>query len=71
VRAVDTTAAGDAFSAALGVALGEGWSLPRAVQFATCAAGLKVTRMGAQAVPSREEVEAALGQGLDPSGPFW
>ncbi len=61
VRAVDTTAAGDAFSAALGVALAESRSLPEAVRFATCAAGLKVTRLGAQSMPSREEVDAVCG----------
>lgn len=60
VHAVDTAAAGDAFAAALGVALGEGSPLREAVRFATCAAGLKVTRMGAQSMPSRAEVEAAL-----------
>ncbi len=59
VSAVDTTAAGDAFAAGLAVALAEGQSLRRAVEFATAAAGLKVTRLGAQAMPSRAEVEAA------------
>ncbi|MDR7390175.1 MAG: ribokinase [Armatimonadota bacterium] len=62
VKAVDTTAAGDVFAAALGVALGEGRSLRESVQFASCAAALKVTRMGAQSMPSREEVEAVLRQ---------
>lgn len=61
VKAVDTTAAGDAFAAALGVALGEGRSLREAVTFATWAAGLKVTRMGAQpSMPYRAEVEEAM-----------
>ena len=61
VKAVDTTAAGDAFAAALGVALGEGQTLREAVTFATWTAGLKVTRMGAQpAMPRRAEVEAAM-----------
>lgn len=62
MKAVDTTAAGDVFVAALGVALGEGRSLRESVQFASCAAALKVTRMGAQSMPSREEVEAVLRQ---------
>lgn len=62
VQAVDTTAAGDAFAAALGVALGEGRPLREAVRFASCAAALKVKRMGAQSMPSREEVEAVLRQ---------
>ena len=61
VRAVDTTAAGDAFAAALGVALGEGRALPDAVAFATWTAGLKVTRMGAQpSMPRRAEVLEAM-----------
>jgi ribokinase len=61
VRAVDTTAAGDAFAAALGVGLGEGWALPEAVRFATQTAGLKVTRMGAQpSMPHRAEVDEAM-----------
>jgi ribokinase len=60
VEAVDTTAAGDAFAAALGVALGEGQTVPDAVAFATRAAGIKVTRMGAQTgLPTRAEVEEA------------
>ncbi|HKV44682.1 MAG TPA: ribokinase [bacterium] len=60
VKAVDTTAAGDAFAAALGVALGEGRGTADAVAFATQVAGLKVTRMGAQvAMPTRGEVEEA------------
>jgi ribokinase len=58
VDAVDTTAAGDVFAAALGVALGEGRPAAEAVRFATRAAGLKVTRMGAQpGMPSRAEVD--------------
>jgi ribokinase len=58
VTPVDTTAAGDAFAAALGVALGEGKTLAEAVRFATRAAALKVTRMGARALPTRAEVDA-------------
>ena len=61
VNVVDTTAAGDAFAAAFGVALGEGKTLPGAVRFATHAAGLKVTRMGAQSLPTRAEVDGAAG----------
>ncbi len=59
VNAVDTTAAGDVFNAALAVALSEGMNLPDACGFANCAAALSVTRAGAQsAVPTRLEVEA-------------
>ena len=60
VNAVDTTAAGDAFAAALGVALGEGEAVADAVAFATRVAGIKVTRMGAQlGMPTRAEVDEA------------
>ena len=59
MKAVDTTAAGDVFNAALAVALSEGVSLPQACEMAVAAASLSVTRRGAQAsVPSREEVAA-------------
>jgi ribokinase len=61
VKAVDTTAAGDAFSGALTVALGEGRELHDAVRFAVAASALSVTRMGAQSsLPTRAEVEALL-----------
>ena len=57
VKAMDTTAAGDVFNAALAVGLSEGLSLPEACELAVAAASLSVTRRGAQAsVPSREEV---------------
>lgn len=57
VQAVDTTAAGDAFSGALGVALAEGWNRPAAVAFANCAGALAITIPGAQpALPAREQV---------------
>jgi len=62
VAAQDTTAAGDAFAAALGVALAEGKPLGQAVRFANAAAALKVTRMGAQSMPARSEVEALLNR---------
>jgi ribokinase len=62
-KAVDTTAAGDAFAAALGLALGEGRRVADAVTFATRVAGIKVTRVGAQAgMPTRVEVEEAMGR---------
>lgn len=59
VRAVDTTAAGDAFNAAFAFALVEGKTAIDAGRFATAAAACSVTRPGAQAsMPTREEVEA-------------
>lgn len=57
VNAVDTTAAGDVFNGALAVALSEGEPLSVAVRFATRAAALSVTRLGAQtSVPFRNEL---------------
>lgn len=64
VSAVDTTAAGDAFTGALAFALGQGKSMEEAVRFAICAAAISVTRMGAQpSLPTLNEVEAALKDG--------
>jgi ribokinase len=57
VKAVDTTAAGDVFNAALAVALSEGRELAAACAFAVKAGAVSVTRMGAQSsAPSRSEV---------------
>jgi ribokinase len=58
VKAVDTTAAGDTFSGAITVALSEGKSLDEAVEFATKASAISVTRLGAQpSVPYRKEIQ--------------
>ena len=57
VIAVDATAAGDCFSAALAVALCEGRGINEAVAFACKAASLSVTKKGAQdSLPYRSEV---------------
>lgn len=59
VTPIDTTAAGDVFCGALAVAVVEGQSLPDAVRFASAAAAISVTRLGAQpSVPRRDEIEA-------------
>ena len=56
-QAVDTTAAGDAFNAALAVALLEGRTTPEAARFAAAAAAISVTRNGAQeSMATRQEV---------------
>jgi len=61
VKALDTTAAGDVFNAALATALAEGKLLQNAVIFANAAAALSVTRAGAQpSAPRRAEVERLL-----------
>ena len=58
VDAVDTTAAGDTFNAALAVALTEEKEIAAALRFANAAAALSVTRFGAQtSAPSRSEVD--------------
>ncbi len=58
VEAVDTTAAGDAFTASLACGIAEGLSLMQAAAFAARVAAISVTRMGAQpSMPSREEVD--------------
>ena len=57
VKAVDTTAAGDAFCGALADALVRGEELTDAARWAARAAAVACTRRGAQAsLPSREEV---------------
>jgi len=62
VKAVDSTAAGDTFNAALAVALVEGREMRAAMRFANAAAAISVTRPGAQtSAPSRAEVEEMLG----------
>ena len=57
VETVDTTAAGDVFNGALAVALSEGKDLEQAVVFASEAAAISVTRLGAQSsIPYRNEL---------------
>jgi ribokinase len=61
VKAVDTTAAGDVFNGALAVALSEGRPLLESVHFASAAAAISVTRMGAQpSAPRRKEIDRFL-----------
>ena len=59
VEVRDTVAAGDAFGAALTVALSEGMGLEDAVRFGAAAGALAVSRSGAQeAMPHRKEVDS-------------
>ena len=61
VTPVDSTAAGDTFCGALAVALVEARPLAEAVRFASAAAAIGVTRLGAQSsIPWRREVDAFL-----------
>ena len=63
VQAVDTTGAGDAFAAALGVALAEGQSFDDAAIMAAATAAIACTRMGAQAsMPDRARVEGFVSR---------
>ncbi len=57
VCAIDTTAAGDSFTAALAVKLAEGTDMIEAVRFANNVSAMVVTRKGAQSsIPTLEEV---------------
>jgi ribokinase len=63
VDVVDTTGAGDAFTAALAVAWAEGKDIANAIKFASCSGALACTRLGV--IPSlgrRTEVEELYNQ---------
>jgi ribokinase len=63
VKAVDTTAAGDAFNAGFAVSLLKGNSPRDAARYAAAVAAISVTRKGAQpSMPSQREVGAFLKQ---------
>lgn len=58
VDAVDTTAAGDTFCGTYAVAMVEGKSHEQCLRFASAAAAISVTRMGAQpSTPLRKEID--------------
>lgn len=61
VEPVDTTAAGDVFNGVLAVALAEGQPLVEAVRFASAAAAISVTKLGAQpSAPMRDAIQQFL-----------
>jgi len=61
VDAVDTTAAGDTFCGSFAVALTEGKPLKDSLRFASAAAAISVTKMGAQpSAPTRKEIDKFL-----------
>jgi ribokinase len=61
VRAIDSTAAGDAFNAGLAVALVRGEHLADAVRYASAVAAVSVTRAGAQpSMPTPADVRRLL-----------
>jgi ribokinase len=63
VDAVDSTAAGDAFTGSLAVGIAEKKSLLDAALFANYVAALSVTKMGAQSsMPTLGEVESFMNR---------
>ncbi|HBG27973.1 MAG: ribokinase [Planctomycetes bacterium GWF2_41_51] len=61
VKPIDTTAAGDCFTAAMTLSFIETGSIEQAVQFACAAGALTVTAKGAQqSIPNRKDVEEFL-----------
>lgn len=61
VNAVDTTAAGDAFTGYLGASIALGYDLPDAIARAIAAGALTVTKRGASpSLPQRVDVDALL-----------
>lgn len=63
VNPIDTTAAGDTYCGALAVGIGNGNSWEEAMIFASAAAALCVTKMGAQpAIPGKNEICEFLEQ---------
>ena len=61
VDAVDTTAAGDVYCGCLAVALTEGKTFSESARFASAAAAISVTRLGAQpSAPFRDEIDRFL-----------
>jgi ribokinase len=63
VRALDTTAAGDAFTGTLGAALALGQDPASAIRHASAAGALAVTKRGASpSLPARDAVLALVGQ---------
>jgi ribokinase len=63
VKAVDTTAAGDAFMGALACGLSEGKPIPEVLRFANGAGALATTKLGAQpSLPRRKDLESFLNK---------
>ncbi|MFH1243335.1 MAG: PfkB family carbohydrate kinase [Pseudomonadota bacterium] len=66
VNAVDTTGAGDIYHGAYIYGVLQDWNMPRSMRFASGAAALKCTEIGAQtAIPDLETLEDFLGKSQD------
>lgn len=62
VKAIDTTAAGDAFNGTLAVEIAKGKQIKEAIKIANAAGALSATKMGAQpSLPDKKELEKFLG----------
>jgi len=62
VLAVDTTAAGDAFTGALALFIAQDRDIADAIEFAACVGALAVTRHGAmESMPTWDELQAFVG----------
>ena len=67
VSVVDATAAGDAFVAALAVAMAEGHSWPQVLQAGTAAGALAAMKHGAMpSLPTRDEVQRLIESAIQP-----
>lgn len=63
VKAVDTTAAGDTYTAAFIIKYSECGDIERSMRFASAASAIAVTRLGASvSIPTRHEVDEFLAQ---------
>jgi len=63
VKAVDTTAAGDAFTGAVACRLAKGDSLKEAALYASAVAAISTTKLGAQSsMPTKNEVDEFLAR---------
>lgn len=61
VKAVDSTAAGDAFTGSLAYGIANGKSIKQAAEYANAVAALSVTKLGAQSsMPSKEQTDAFI-----------
>lgn len=66
VEAIDTTAAGDSFTAALAKSLLEGKSIEEAIKFGHIVSAIAVTKKGAQtSIPTQDEVDNFLTEWRD------
>lgn len=63
VKAIDSTAAGDTYCGALAVGISNNIELTEAIRFATAAAAISVTKLGAQSsIPDRNEIETFINE---------